>query len=198
VKVSTRAVAAGDESQLLHWRNRAAVREMSIASDPIDEGNHSVWFEQLLSGPHEHIRVVALDNRDVGLIRLEGLDLHDGIAGWGCHMGSDEVPPGFGATLPVLSLALGFERFELRRMIAEVIEPNANMRAVHRRLGIPLEGTRRQALRRTDGPVDVYEYGILRSEWADVRSTAARLLPMAMSEAVASAIDALASGSPKG
>jgi len=193
VKLSTRAVDEEDRWRLLEWRNSERVRAMSVDDRPIARDVHATWFDRLLEHRRDQVVVVDVDDSPVGVVSLERLDTGQGTASWGCHLGVVEVPPGLGASLPLIGLGLGFGAHGLRRMSAEVLGDNRNMRGIHRRLGIPVEGTRRAALRRADGAVtDVVEYGVRDDEWPGIRAGAARLLPPSIRGPVGAVLDGLA------
>lgn len=167
-----------DRWRLLDWRNDERVRSVSLNDEIIDRETHSAWFDRMSTSRSDEFLVVAWDGEPAGLVQLESLDPVARTSSWGCHLGRIDVPPGVGASLPVLGLGLGFERHRLRRMHAQVLASNKNMRSIHRRLAIPIERQRREHSRRHDGTLDdLYEYGVLMSEWPAIREAAARLLP---------------------
>lgn len=65
------------------------------------------------------------------------------------------------------ALRYAFEQLDLNRVTAEVVLPNGASERVAERLGMRLEGTRRQHTFRSGRFHDTHIYGILRSEWAE-------------------------------
>jgi RimJ/RimL family protein N-acetyltransferase len=195
MSLTVRPVVEADRWRLRDWRNSERIRAMSVSDDEIDEATHSAWFDRLVSERLDEVLIAVFDDKPVGVVSLERLDSDQGVSSWGCHLGVTEVPPGVGALLPLIGLGFGFGAHSLRRMTAEVLSVNRNMRGIHRRLGIPIEGTRREALRRADGSVcDVVEYGVLRSELPEIRATAAGLLPRSIRADADRLLDELAAG----
>jgi len=184
--IATRDVEASDRDRLREWRNRPQVREFSAGEREITVDEHSGWFDRVLAERTDQIQIVEVDGRPVGVVQLEGLDVAQGAAGWGCHLGETEAPPGLGAVLPLFGLGLGFGRFGLRRMHAQVLGHNRNMLGIHRRLGITREGVLRHHLVRADGStVDVHQFGVLIDEWNDIAQRGSALLPKALRPSVA-------------
>jgi hypothetical protein len=85
----------------------------------------------------------------------------------------------------------------MRRMTALVLASNRNMVGIHRRLGVPVEGTLREHVQRADATTtDVITYGVLRDEWPTIRATAATLLPSSVRQGLAEVLDRF--GAPAG
>jgi UDP-4-amino-4,6-dideoxy-N-acetyl-beta-L-altrosamine N-acetyltransferase len=193
MSLGLRPVEESDRWTLLEWRNSDRVRVVSIDGAVISRETHSVWFDRLLAERADEVLIVAWDRAPVGVVSLERVDRQQAVCSWGCHLGVTDVPPGVGAVLPVIGLGFGFDCHGMRRMTAQVLGDNRNMRGIHRRLGVPIEGTLREHARRDDGTVsDVVLYGVLRSEWATIRATAADLLPAALRRDLKTVLDGLA------
>lgn len=178
VGFTVRDLAASDRSALLEWRNQERVRRFTVSQSEIESHVHAAWFERALDERAGQILVAEVRGASVGVVQLEHLDPDQRRSSWGCHLGIAAVPPGVGAALAVIGLGLGFGRWNLRRMSAEVLGINSNMLGIHRRLRIPAEGIRREDVVLDDGQVcDVHEFGVLGPEWGDIRSRALTLLP---------------------
>lgn len=177
--IQVRPIEPSDRDLLLQWRNATHVRAVSVDDRPIAAEAHEAWFERALHGATDgEIDIVAVNSSPVGLVRVEHVDATQSTGAWACHLGERAVPPGLGAALPVIGLAIGFGPWRLRRMAAEVLSVNKNMRGIHRRLGLAEEGVRREALRRSTAELlDIHEYGVLATEWPALRSRLLDLLP---------------------
>lgn len=188
-----RPVGEIDRWTLLEWRNSERVRAVSIDSTEISESTHSGWFDRLLAERADEVVIVTVDDQPVGVVSLERMDHEQAVCSWGCHLGVTAVSPGVGASLPVIGLGFGFDGHSMRRMTAQVLADNRNMVGIHRRLGIPVEGTLREQLRRPDGMTsDVVTYGVLRPEWADIRVTVRSLMPAAVRTDLDAVLDGFA------
>ena len=188
-ELALRPLLEEDRWRLRDWRNSERVRAVSIDDAQIETDGHSRWFDRVLEQRRDEIFVAQWQGRPVGVVQLEEYDRDGAISSWGCHLGETDVPPGLGATLPLLALAHGFETLGLRRMHAKVLGHNNTMRSIHRRLALPQEGVLRHHLRRADGTeVDVYLYGVLASEWPELREKAVAMFPSSLSEVVRTAL----------
>lgn len=188
--LAVRPVDESDRWRLLEWRNADRVRSVSIDASVISRDTHSAWFDRLLAERAGEVLIVTWDVVPVGIISLERVDRPQAVCSWGCHLGVTDVPPGVGAVLPVIGLGFGFDGHGMRRMTAQVLGGNRNMLGIHRRLGVPIEGTLRAHVRRDDGTTsDVVLYGVLAAEWPGIRSTADRLLPAALRADVDTVLD---------
>jgi len=188
--LDVRPVEESDRWTLLEWRNSERVRAVSIDGAEIDRSTHAAWFDRLLAERTDEVLIVTASEAPVGVVSLERVDRSQAMCSWGCHLGVTDVAPGVGAVLPVIGLGFGFDAHEMRRMTAQVLAGNRNMLGIHRRLGVPIEGTLREQVRRSDGTTsDVVSYGVLRPEWATIRSTADSLLPGALRIDLAAVLD---------
>lgn len=178
MSLTARAPEPSDRDRMLEWRNHERVRAVSVNDRRIPPDEHAAWFERAVADRSDQLLVVGWDGQPVAVVQLESIDLAQMTSSWGVHLGVFDVPPGVGAALPLIGLGLGFGRWQLRRMTAQVLATNRNMVSMHRRFGVPIEGLRRQHVRRSTGEcVDVHEYGVLAPEWPDIRSAGLRLLP---------------------
>lgn len=196
MSLGVRPVEEVDRWTLLEWRNSDRVRAVSIDAAVIPRDTHTAWFDRLLAERADEVLIVTWDGAPVGVVSLERVDRPQAVCSWGCHLGVTDVPPGVGAVLPVIGLGFGFDGHRMRRMTAQVLGGNRNMRGIHRRLGVPIEGTLREHVRRDDGTAsDVVLYGVLAPEWATIRSTAAGLLPATLRRELDEVLDGIAARS---
>ena len=192
MSLSARPPEVDDRWRLLDWRNSERVRSAALIGDPISRDDHARWFARLLTDRTDQFLVVEWDCEPVGVVQLEHLDPVERTSSWGCHLGTTEVPPGVGACLPMIGLALGFSSHGLRRMTAEVLGSNRNMLSMHRRMKVPREGIRRDHVRRPDGElVDVHEFGVLRDEYPVIIKAGTQLLPTQVRTGLAAFVTSL-------
>lgn len=195
MSLGVRPVAEVDRWTLLEWRNEARVRAVSIDDGVIPRATHSAWFDRLLAERATEVLIATIDSTPVGVVSLERMDRGQSVCSWGCHLGVVDVPPGVGAVLPVIGLGFGFDSHGMRRMTAQVLAGNRNMLGIHRRLGVPIEGTLREHVLRDDGATsDVVVYGVLRSEWPTIRMTASSLVPATLRRELDDVLDGFVAG----
>lgn len=195
--LSVRSVHRDDRSMLLRWRNQPKVRAASMSDAEVSTADHEAWFAGLLSSSTDHMLLATVDGDARGVVSLGDIDTSNRSASWSCHAAPEVTVPGFGAALPIIGLGLGFGRFGLRRMNAEVLATNSNMRGIHRRLKMVPEGVRRSAIVRSDGTtIDVYEYGVLSTEWGELREAALGLLPRSLRSDLIGVLESLEAARP--
>ena len=188
MSLAVRPVTEVDRWTLLDWRNESRVRAVSIDDDVIPRATHSAWFDRLLAERASEVLIATIDSAPVGVVSLERVDRGQSVCSWGCHLG-------VGAVLPVIGLGFGFDSHGMRRMTAQVLAGNRNMRGIHRRLGVPVEGTLREHVLRGDGTTsDVVVYGVLRSEWPTIRMTASSLVPATLRRDLDDVLDGFVAG----
>jgi ribosomal-protein-alanine N-acetyltransferase len=107
--------------------------------------------------------------RIVGLVhlRVEPAHRRGGIGYW---VAPEHRDHGYATEASAAVVRYAFERLGLNRVTAEVIASNAASQRVATKLGMRIERTRRQHVRRSGAFEDVHLFGILRGEWAQ-RST---------------------------
>jgi len=187
-----RDVHESDRTLLLSWRNQEHIRLVSHAEEKINQSEHNEWFSQVLNKRSGQVVVACIDKRPVGVVQIEGLNMSKATAGWGVYLGETSGTFGLGAVLPVIGLALGFDRWGLRRMHSQILSSNNNAVGIHRRLGIPVEGVLREEALRSDGSVvDVILYGVLVAEWAAIHDRAMRLIPRQLGSDLAKILSSL-------
>src|SRR6185295_1994352 len=113
-------------------------------------------------------------DRPVGTGGLMQVDLANGSAGLGISIGDPrDTGRGYGGDAIRAILRFGFARLRLERIWLDVYDTNPDARRLYERLGFVHEATFRHGVYRAGQYDDVDRMAILRSEWADRRSTEA-------------------------
>jgi UDP-4-amino-4,6-dideoxy-N-acetyl-beta-L-altrosamine N-acetyltransferase len=161
-----------EDAPLLHaWRNRPDVRAAMFSSDPIPFENHVRWLQGILAQPARFRYFVATaGGRPYGTVGFKGLDDPERSAEWTFHVGAEDAPAKGGTAMLVLALDELFGSLGARRLDAEVLCDNARSLAIHRKLGlVEQESRRRQVVH--DGVVkDVHAFAIMSSAWPEARA----------------------------
>lgn len=108
--------------------------------------------------------VVRLDGRAAGVADLTFDGLDNGHVGY--WLAARALGRGVMTRVVAELIDLGFGVAELHRIELQAPTGNHRSRAVAERLGMTLEGVRRQAERLPSGFVDLAVYSVLASEWA--------------------------------
>ena len=146
---------------------------------PIAEQAQALWLERAISDERNHRLVVCrIDDsqrRAVGLCGLWDVDWQARSAqsavklvDRGRHPDRPDGPPvsGIGRDAVLTSLSIGFGELGLHRIWASINAFNhPSLRLYREHCGFKVEGQRRDAVYRKGRFHDVFDLGILRSEW---------------------------------
>lgn len=137
------------------WLWERVKKQKSIFFEPTEDD--SVRFAELLAYPTSHAFIVD----DGGLIFLS--DVEAGNMGFFNGIVWDDKL--YGQTKRAREiLAFLFKLLGLRRVSAVVPEDNKLARKYVERMGFKREARFRKAIRRPDGPIDMFVYGLLKEE----------------------------------
>jgi RimJ/RimL family protein N-acetyltransferase len=155
----------------VRWLSDARTAEHLAIRSPIGLAMEERWFEDMLDhhGRDRWFFVIARleDDRAVGSLDLNMLDLTNGSAGLGIVIGDPaDTSQGYGSDAIRALLGFGFGELRLERIWLDVYDDNARGRHVYDRLGFVQEGIFRRGLFRHGRFVDVHRMAILRDEWS--------------------------------
>lgn len=71
MKISYRRADNDDAKLLFDWANDPVVRESSFHTGAISWDNHVNWYNNRLQDKNTKILIFQLDNRDIGVVRIE-------------------------------------------------------------------------------------------------------------------------------
>jgi RimJ/RimL family protein N-acetyltransferase len=165
-----RAAERDDLALFVRWINDRRTSRYLKARSPLSMPLEERFFERMLDrqGKEAWFFVVCLlgDDRAVGTVGLEAVDLVNGNAGLGILIGDPaDTGHGYGSDAMAALLDFGFGSLRLERIWLDVYEFNDRARAVYERLGFVHEGTLRRATFREGRYWDIARMAILRDEW---------------------------------
>jgi RimJ/RimL family protein N-acetyltransferase len=165
-----RAAEREDLATFLRWINDRRTSRFLKMRSPLSMPLEERFFERMLDGQgHDRWFFVICrleDDRPVGTLSLEGVDLVNGNAGLGILVGDPaDTGRGYGSDAMAALLDFGFGSLRLERIWLDVYEFNDRARGVYERLGFVHEGTLRRALFRDGRFWDIERMAILRDEW---------------------------------
>lgn len=70
-QINLRKVGIEDEDLLFSWRNINELISLSLLKKKVKLNEHKKWFKNKIKNPYSYLRIVQVDNKDVGLIRIE-------------------------------------------------------------------------------------------------------------------------------
>lgn len=158
---------------ILSWRNDPAVRANSLNDNEIDRQAHLVFLERLKARAGVFYYVVAIDEVPQAALNI---DVSNPEATWGCYLAPSAAPrPGLFPLLILITGYLAFDRHGATALRSDVLAHNAAPQRMNNFLGVPEVG-RRMLLRDEACEIQVIEYRLPRSDFANLRSRAAKVL----------------------
>jgi UDP-4-amino-4,6-dideoxy-N-acetyl-beta-L-altrosamine N-acetyltransferase len=167
--MALRPLAEADLLSVLSWRNSPKVRQQMYSSHQIGEKEHREWFQQMKT--LDDFRWYIHENSEGvpdGVTYFTQYSKIKRSAFWGFYM-SPEAKPGTGASLGIDALDQAFFTLNLHKLNSEALASNQRSLHFHEKLGFRNEGVFRDF--RFDGSryFDVLRYGMLASEWLQMR-----------------------------
>jgi RimJ/RimL family protein N-acetyltransferase len=162
----------------VQWLSDARTTRFLAIRSPIGLATEELWFDDVLEhhGRDRWFFVICrlVDDRPVGSIDLNLLDLTNGSAGLGIVIGDpSDTSQGYGSDAIRALLDFGFGELRLERIWLDVYDDNERARHVYDQVGFVHEATFRRALFRDGRYADVHRMAILREEWAATRPPSA-------------------------
>ena len=71
-KITLRKVLYDDKNLLFEWRNINELVQLSFLRQKVTLIEHNEWFDQRVNNPLFDLRIIQLNNKDIGLVRMEG------------------------------------------------------------------------------------------------------------------------------
>jgi RimJ/RimL family protein N-acetyltransferase len=172
--VYLRPAERDDLPTFVRWFNDADVLENLAMSAPMSHAAETAWYEAMLAdhGRSRYHFVICLlaDDRPIGTIGLEEVNLIDGRAEFGIAIGErSEWGKGHGTDATRAICDFGFGELRLERISLFVYEGNDRARRAYEKAGFVHEGTLRRAHFSRGSHHDVHVMGLLRDEWAALR-----------------------------
>jgi ribosomal-protein-alanine N-acetyltransferase len=170
-RVILRALAKEDINDMyLQWLNDEEVcRGNSHAVFPNTEEKLLRFYE----GQQNQMSQVVLaiihkeDKKHIGNVSLQSINWISRNAEFAILMGDRSYwGRGFGEEAAQLIVNYGFERLNLHRIYCGTFSNNETMKKLAGKLHMKQEGIRREAVYKAGGYLDIYEYGVLKSEFS--------------------------------
>ena len=164
-----RPIELADEPLLRRWINDPDNWTHLSHRPPLNASREREWIEQQGKSPTDYCFGVATKDEDrlIGTMGLHGIDPIVRAAGLGICIGDTERQnQGYGTAAVRLAVQFGFDELNLNRIGLHVFAGNERAIHVYEKAGFVREGCQRQAYFRKGRFEDVYQYSILRREYA--------------------------------
>jgi len=161
-----RVLRPDDKEMVWRWRNMPEVSRYMYTDHFISLEEHDAWFSRVLADPTRRYWIIVVEDRDVGLVNLYNLDLHNRRTHWAFYVASPDVRgKGVGSFVEYSILRHVFEELELNKLCCEVLDFNQAVIDMHKSFGFQEEGRFRQHIIKNGKPHDVVCLAMLRGEW---------------------------------
>lgn len=171
-KVRLAAIRDEDFEILARWYGDGITLRFYEIEPAYPYGSSSIkkWVEEnVASGRHFAFGIRDTeDDRLVGYADLNDIVWNNSVASLSIAIG-DAVNRGKGYASEALELLLGygFQELNLHRIQLSVISYNESAIALYEKVGFCREGCQREVIHRDGIRFDLYNYGLLRHEWAE-------------------------------
>lgn len=158
-----------DELELmLAWRNAPNVRANMYTRHEISLEEHLAWWANIEKKTDQRYFMYELDGSPAGVVAFAGIDHLSSNSSWAFYA-SPQAPKGVGSRMEFLALEQAFGGMCLHKLHCEVLAFNTPVIKLHQKFGFKIEGILRDQHLMGCTFVDVYQLGMLASEWAAQR-----------------------------
>lgn len=145
------------------WRNHDMVRKWMMNPHPFSLQSHQQWFQSLSNSDEHLFFVFEINQQAEGCVSLHKIPYSEAYE-WGFYVRPD-APKGTGSKLGNTALQHAFTELQIPKIFGQVISFNEKSLALHRKLGFQQEGCLRQHFQDERGIHDIFQFGLLQTEW---------------------------------
>lgn len=160
-----RELDRSDLETILAIRNHDNIRQCMFNTDIITLEQHKKWYQKYIMDENK-VTLIGIDgnNEIIGVINLNFPTKDKKIIDWGFYVKPDS-PKGTGTVLLSKGLEKLFNEYYAERIFGQVISFNTKSINIHKKLGFKLEGILRSHYQRDNQFFDIYEFGLLKTEY---------------------------------
>jgi UDP-4-amino-4,6-dideoxy-N-acetyl-beta-L-altrosamine N-acetyltransferase len=159
-----------ERQMVLEWRNSESVRNGMYSNNEILPLDHANFIEELASNDSKLYYLAFLIHEPVGVVYFTGIDSYHKRGIYGIYLRPDgKHPADTGDALKKAILALAFEKMNFNTLNSEVLSDNKLAYIYNRRNGFKEEGRLRSYINRGNHTLDVYLFGMLKSEYQELK-----------------------------
>ena len=163
-------VGPEDSERLLGWRNDPEVARFMYSTHEISREEHERWFTGLLGDQRRRAWTVRMDGDPVGAAFISEIDPVNRRASWAFYLADPRTRGrGVGSAVEVLVLNQAFDELGLHKLCCEVLSFNQAVIAMHTKFGFRPEGVQHEHYLRDGEWVDVHQFAMWASDWAERR-----------------------------
>lgn len=138
--IGLRKMKIDDCEKIVEWRNNERVRERYVYREKFSlEAQQKYYKEQVQTKNVFQYMICELNNNDraIGSVVFKDYKLSDRQIEYGLFIGEDDtIGKGYGKETAQLSMELGFEKFEVDRIISSIFCDNIPSLVIHIKAGM--------------------------------------------------------------
>lgn len=158
-----RFLTKADLEMVLMWRNHQEIRKWMVNQDIISYNDHLSWFRRCQESSNSVNLIFEYQELAQGYVSFTKIR-NSRAYEWGFYM-QPKSPKGMGMLLGKRSIEYTFMVLGADKLFGQVLSFNKKSILFHERLGFLQEGLLRKHLSDDRGVFDIYQFGLLRSEW---------------------------------
>lgn len=163
-KIKFRKITKKDLPILKKWRNSPQIWQFNTQFTLLNMKNQEEWFSDLKTNSSRKMYFVTIEKQPVaicGFIHIENKNADIAII-----IGDKKFRgKGLGTKILDMLLKLGFDKYNLHRIGAEVLKNNIESQKFFLKMNFTYEATFRDKIWRQDKWQDIIVYSILLTEW---------------------------------
>ena len=152
------------------WRMMLEVTKYMYTDPYISYEDQCKWFEKIRKDPKCIYWVVSFGNKEIGVINLYDIDMHNKRAFWAYYLGDVALRgKGIGRNLECNIYDFCFDVLNLKKLCCDVLSVNKKVIAIHQKFGSKIEGLFKQHILKNKKYHNVIRMAILKKEWNKIR-----------------------------
>ena len=164
-KAKLRKLEEKDLVQVLEWRNHDEIRKWMVNTSKIAYEDHKMWFERNKSRTDRFFCVFEYNEQPQGYISFQSIE-NSSAYEWGFYIKPD-AEKGMGKILGQAAIQYAFDVLGIQKIFGQVLAFNEKSIFFHQKLGFKQEGLLRQQFKDSRGEFDIFQFGLLKSEWLE-------------------------------
>jgi len=152
------------------WRMMPEVTKYMYTDPQISSEDQRKWFEKISKDSSRIYWVISFDDKDVGVINLYDIDMHNKRAFWAYYLGDITFRgKGIGKNLECNIYDFCFDILNLNKLCCEVLAFNEKVIVLHQKFGSKIEDVFKQHIFKNGKYYDVVRMAILKEEWNKIK-----------------------------
>lgn len=160
-----RVLTREDLEDVLLWRNNDDIRKWMVNSDIIALNDHLNWFERNKTKTDRLFFIFEYQQQPQGYVSFIAVPNSTAYE-WGFYIKPD-AEKGMGKLLGLTALNYAFEQLNFKKIFGQVLDFNEKSLSFHKKMGFVQEGVLRKHFKDHRGEFDIYQFGLLQTEWLE-------------------------------